>query len=280
MILSACGWVATESATIPAPTFIVVNAINMPGVVIADLVPVLSGPGVEFQQVFTIPRGTSITVAGKSADDQWYMINLPGYSDSQGSLWIPVNLVAIVSPTETVTMTMTAVGLTLSPAPTETIAVVMSFPSLIAAIQRSRSCGAHAGCVVYIVQPGDNLFRLDLKTNTTFNQIMVANCLTSNQIAAGRTLYLPFIPLADTLTPTLTPTDTPTASPTPTPILQITTVFANQAWQDTGIAVNPGDVLTIQYISGLWRWTGDRADYDGNGDPAANGTYLDICTTN
>jgi len=44
--------------------------------------------------------------------------------------------------------------------------------------------------------------------------------------------------------------------------------------------VNPGDVLVIKYISGSWRWTGDRADYDGNGDPSANGTYLDICTTN
>jgi hypothetical protein len=75
------------------------------------------------------------------------------------------------------------------------------------------------------------------------------------------------------------PTEVPPTSP---PTLQITTftVFANQAWQDTGITVNPGDVLTIQYISGLWRWTGDRADYDGNGDPAANGTYLQICTTN
>jgi hypothetical protein len=58
------------------------------------------------------------------------------------------------------------------------------------------------------------------------------------------------------------------------------TVFANKAWQDTGITVNEGDVVTIQYISGLWRWTGDRSDYDGSGDPSANGTYLDICTTN
>lgn len=57
-------------------------------------------------------------------------------------------------------------------------------------------------------------------------------------------------------------------------------VFANQAWQDTGIAVNPGDVLVIRYASGSWRWTGDRADFDGNGDPYANGSYLEICTTN
>ena len=58
------------------------------------------------------------------------------------------------------------------------------------------------------------------------------------------------------------------------------TVYANQGWQDAGITLNAGDALTIQYVSGLWRWTGDRADYDGNGDPSANGTYLDICTTN
>lgn len=58
------------------------------------------------------------------------------------------------------------------------------------------------------------------------------------------------------------------------------TVFANRAWQDTGMTVNPGDVITIQYVSGMWRWTGDRSDYDGNGDPAADGTYLEICTTN
>ncbi len=243
--LSACGGLATESATIPAPTVILVNVINMPGVVIADLVPILSGPGVEFDQVFTIPQGTSITVVGKSADDQWYMVSLPGYSGSPRGLWIPVNLVTIISPTETVTMT--AAGFTPAPAPTETITSMLSIPSPIPAIQRSRSCGAHTGWIVYLVQPGDNLFRLALKTNSTVNQIMAANCLTSNRILAGRTLYLPFIAPADTLTltPTQTPTDTPTASATlsPTPLAPENYLTNFQAIRDTPLELQ----FTLDY---------------------------------
>jgi hypothetical protein len=41
-------------------------------------------------------------------------------------------------------------------------------------------------------------------------------------------------------------------------------VFANQGWQNTGVRVQPGDTLTIQYVSGHWSpWPGSF--YDGRG---------------
>jgi len=93
---------------------------------------------------------------------------------------------------------------------------------------------------------------------------------------------LPTYTLYPTQIPYPTPVPTITAQPTLTLIPQTTTfmtIFANQAWQDTGVAVNTWDTLTIKYVSGLWRWTGDRPDYDGNGDPTATGVYMAICTT-
>jgi hypothetical protein len=88
-------------------------------------------------------------------------------------------------------------------------------------------------------------------------------------------------PIVIVIPPTsVPPTAIPPTAVPPTFIPQITTfitVFANQAWQDTGITIITGEILTIKYLSGLWRWTGDRADFDGNGDPAATGRYLGTC---
>jgi len=73
-------------------------------------------------------------------------------------------------------------------------------------------CVPPGGWTPYIVQPGDNLFRLSLRTNATVEQIMLANCLTGgNTIFAGQLLYLP--PLPRTKTPTTTPTITPASPP-------------------------------------------------------------------
>lgn len=46
-------------------------------------------------------------------------------------------------------------------------------------------------------------------------------------------------------------------------------VFADQDWQNTGVLVQPGDTLTIQYVSGKWSpWPGGYYDGEGSGgDP-------------
>jgi len=54
-------------------------------------------------------------------------------------------------------------------------------------------------------------------------------------------------------------------------------VPANQSWQRR-LIVNPGDTISIKYVSGEWGWTGSRANFDGKGDPDLKGNYRDICT--
>jgi hypothetical protein len=46
-------------------------------------------------------------------------------------------------------------------------------------------------------------------------------------------------------------------------------VHADQSWQDTGVLIQPGDVLIVHYISGLWSpWPGGGYDALGSGgDP-------------
>lgn len=79
-------------------------------------------------------------------------------------------------------------------------------------------CGPFAGWVrTYIVQPGDNLFRIGLSYGVTVSQLQRANCMgSSTTIFVGQRLWVPNVP---TRTPgiTLIP-NSPTASNTSQPI--------------------------------------------------------------
>ena len=90
-------------------------------------------------------------------------------------------------------------------------------------------CGPYPGWVTYIVRPGDTLSSLARILGVTVADLMRANCLTSDLIYAGRSLWVPFTPPVYTPAPTSTPyqTFTPTttftqfvppitSSPTPT----------------------------------------------------------------
>ena len=44
-------------------------------------------------------------------------------------------------------------------------------------------------------------------------------------------------------------------------------VFANRGWQDTGIAVNKGQQVTIEYVSGLWFEDPPGHWHDASGGP-------------
>ena len=71
-------------------------------------------------------------------------------------------------------------------------------------------CVPPAGWVKYIVQPGDNLYRIGLSYGMRAADLQRANCLSSpNLIIAGSTIYVPNIP---TLTPVFT--STPVVPPT------------------------------------------------------------------
>lgn len=69
----------------------------------------------------------------------------------------------------------------------------------------------------YQVQSGDTLYNLAVERGATVAALMQVNCLPSEAIAIGDTLYLPALP---TPTPTLLPPPTPipTPSPLPTPV--------------------------------------------------------------
>jgi LysM repeat protein len=84
-------------------------------------------------------------------------------------------------------------------------------------------CGPPAGWVkAYIVQPGDNLYRIALSYNITYPQLQRANCMgSSTTIFAGQRLWVPNVPTRTpipgiTSIPNL-PTDTPLPSVTTAP---------------------------------------------------------------
>ena len=210
--LGACSGTGSQSAITPVPTLASFIPLHLPGMVNADAIPVRRGPGAEYEQTATINHDYGITVVGQSADGKWFKVEIPGYVGDQGSLWIAADFVTVSTPTEIVTMTV-AIAVpppaTQETIPSEPIPTEVLVPSPTATSQPSTfSCGAPAGWVTYVVQPGDTLFRLAIRTNITVDQIMRANCLTSDQIITGSRLYLPFIPPTNTLIPVHTPTYT------------------------------------------------------------------------
>jgi LysM repeat protein len=220
--LEACAGIRGQTDTSPTPTEVLVIPLNQPGRVNADVVPVRRGPGVEYEQAGTLSRDRGITVVGQSGDGKWYKVELPDYSGDQPSFWVATDFVTLIFSTETVTMTVvvSTASLTLL----ETITAQVLSPSASATLQfPTPYCAVSEGWVLYIVQPGDTLFTLALRTNTTTDEIMRANCLTSNQIVSGSGLYLPFAPATATHIQLQTPSSTSTSIPPETPTNTATT---------------------------------------------------------
>jgi hypothetical protein len=85
-----------------------------------------------------------------------------------------------------------------------------------ASTQTSWLCGRPSGWIVYIVQPGDTLYRLSLAFGVSVAQLQQANCITDpNNLPTGLKLYVP--PWAATPWPTIPAVDTPITWPTNTP---------------------------------------------------------------
>ncbi|HKJ28354.1 MAG TPA: LysM peptidoglycan-binding domain-containing protein [Anaerolineales bacterium] len=82
--------------------------------------------------------------------------------------------------------------------------------------QSGSECGVPGGWIKYTVKSGDTLFSISIKFQTTVYEIKNANCLVSNTIITGSTLWVPNNP---TITPTKTkvPTSTPKPTATKTP---------------------------------------------------------------
>ena len=87
-------------------------------------------------------------------------------------------------------------------------------------------CGAPANWVIYVVQPGDTLFNIAERVNSTVSQLKYANCLTSDNIRSGQKLYVPYQP-APIVSPTYPPPTTQPPAPTGTLVPTATPTDSN-----------------------------------------------------
>jgi hypothetical protein len=99
----------------------------------------------------------------------------------------------------------------------------------ITAVSPTPTCVVPVGWVRYTIRPGDNLFRLGVKTNKTVEEIKLANCLTEDLIFTGDPLYLPFTP----------PTDIP-VPPQPTVIAGCSSSFSCSDSSLPPLVIAPG----------------------------------------
>ncbi|MES0361616.1 MAG: CPBP family glutamic-type intramembrane protease, partial [Anaerolineales bacterium] len=81
-------------------------------------------------------------------------------------------------------------------------------------------CGSPPGWVDYIVQSGDTLWAISIRTDESVETLLLANCLeNADLIFTGQRLYVPHLPLDTAPTSTTTsppPPNIPTLSPTQT----------------------------------------------------------------
>lgn len=84
-------------------------------------------------------------------------------------------------------------------------------------------CGPPANWVIYVVQKGDTLYSISLRTGASIAELQWANCLgNSTAVRVGQKLYVPRLPQGKL--PTATPkqpkpTNTPGSGPAVTPIV-------------------------------------------------------------
>jgi len=108
----------------------------------------------------------------------------------------------------------------------------------------------------YLVQPGDNLYRISLKFGTTVFAIQQLNGLASTFIFSGQTLKIPGAPGAATPTPAPVVTTTPAPGVTTTPAPSGNDIPATYVVKsgDTlwGLAIKFGtSIIAIQGLNGL-----------------------------
>ncbi|MCI0711162.1 MAG: peptidoglycan DD-metalloendopeptidase family protein [Chloroflexi bacterium] len=108
------------------------------------------------------------------------------------------------SPTNTATLSNTRTStprdtLTLTPTGTFTM-----FPVTLTDTPTAVPCEPEAGWVNYVVQSGDTLSGLAVQFQTSITALQRANCLTTLDLRAGQTLYVP---------PGITPASTPVITP-------------------------------------------------------------------
>ncbi len=97
--------------------------------------------------------------------------------------------------------------------------------------------------------------------SASFDYLLWDDC-----IATSISGLVPTLPTAAPTVPKITATPTTAPSPTPTRRTVSFEVFANRRWQNTGVELQPGDKILIEYVSGKWTgWEGTQPMHDANG---------------
>jgi LysM repeat protein len=106
------------------------------------------------------------------------------------------------------------------------------------------ACQLPQGWVIYTVQVTDTLASLSLQMNMSPNELQAANCLITDTLAGGQTLYIPYMP-----TPTATASSTPTRTARPTrtkapagaPATNVPTPVPSRTWRPPNTSVPPSN---------------------------------------
>lgn len=62
--------------------------------------PVRNGPGLHFEQIGTLKKGTKLVITGVSSNGDWYRLKTPAGIDPKGKeVWISVLFVKVIQPT-------------------------------------------------------------------------------------------------------------------------------------------------------------------------------------
>jgi uncharacterized protein YraI len=123
-----------------------------------------TGPGVTFPVITRLPRNTALTLLGRSNDALWVYVAIAG--GTQG--WVSARYII-------------------------TTVIVPNLP--IASGQVTPTPPASGGTTTtYVVQAGDNLFRIALRFGISVDALAAANGITNyNQIYVGQVLAIPVV---------------------------------------------------------------------------------------
>ncbi len=195
--------------------------------VIRRMVIVRSAPAVDAPPpVRSVRTGTRMLPLARQPETGWLQIQLP--NGEQG--WINLRPADIYCDVGWPTVPLTA---TVTPIPPPVTACTRVQPR---------------GWIAYQVRQGDTLGALASNRGISVTSLKEANCLVSDVIQAGTTLFVPnslLVTPTDTPTPTATPTitptptDTPTITPTPTPTVTGPPPFCDPPLTLESLATDP-----------------------------------------
>lgn len=158
-------------------------------------------------------------------------------------------------------------------APTQTLSSGQVPPTTI-------NCNPRRDWPIYFVQSGDTISDLAVRTFTTVDELVAANCLLDAAlIYEGQMLFLPFIP------PTLTPIPTHTPTPTSDPALP---VFSGETkidnfWPDAEgrpvtyhnpVQVDAGGVQRAQWVNFFVQLPSGQVQYVGQDSLFSDGIMV------